>query len=283
MKKIISLLLAATLSLTLLAGCSQSGVDFGVSSGTSGSSAALSGKITMSGSTSMEDLVNALGSEFSKVNNAVRVEVQGGGSSVGVTNAKDGITDIGNSSRALKDSEKVFGLTETAIALDGIAIVVNPVNKITDLSKDQIAKIFTGQITNWKEVGGSDSTIVVVGREAGSGTRDGFESIVGVAEKCKYTVEVNETGVVKTKVASEKGAIGYMSLGKLDDSVKALKIGGVAPTEATVLDKTYIIQRPFVILTKTGSETALTKAFISFILSAQGQAVVAKDGYVKVK
>ena len=282
MKKVLSIVIGAVLTATLFAGCSQTGTDFGTSSSQSSSKAALSGKITMSGSTSMEELVNALGEAFSKENTGVKVEVQGGGSGVGVTNAKDGISDIGNASRALKDSEKSLGLTETVICYDGIAIVVNPTNTVADLTKEQIAKIFTGEIKNWKEVGGPDATILVVGREAGSGTRDGFEEIVGVKEKCKYSVEVNETGIVKTKVGSEKYAIGYMSLGKVDSSVKALKVGGITPSEKTVLDKTYIIQRPFTCLTKTGSETELVKAFYTYILSDAGQAVVTKSGFVKL-
>lgn len=279
-QKILSLLVTAALTAASFGGCAQTGTDILPSSSQS-SSAPLSGKVTMSGSTSMEELVNALGAGFTKENPGVTVEVQGGGSGVGVTNARDGISDIGNASRDLKDSEKSFGLTETIVALDGIAVVVNPENTVTDLTDEQIAKIFTGEISNWKDLGGPDAAITVVGREAGSGTRDGFEGFIGAAGKCKYTVEVNDTGIVKTKVSSDKNAIGYMSLGVLDTSVKAIKVGGVDPTAENVTNKTYTFQRPFVCLTK-GDETELTKAFLAFILSDAGQAIVEKSGFVKV-
>lgn len=252
-----------------------------VSSQGTASMTGLSGKIMVSGSTSMEELMIALGEGFSTANPQVAVEVQGGGSSTGVKNAAEGVTDIGNSSRHLKDEEKSLGLNEHVVAIDGIAVVVNPANKLTDLSKEQVAQIFTGNIKNWKEVGGADAPIVVVIREAGSGTRDGFEELLSIKDQCVPTQEVNETGIVKSTVAGNSNSIGYMSLGKVDATVKALAIGGVVPSEATVTDKTYLLQRPFLSLTK-GTESELVKAFFAYIASADGQALVAKKGYVKV-
>lgn len=287
MKKMHFLVTGIVLMATVFVGCAKKGVDFGFiptpkAGQSTPSQAAVSGSVTMSGSTSMESLVNALGDAFSKANDSkVTVDVQAGGSSVGVTNAKDGITDIGNSSRSLKDDEKAFGLKETVIALDGIAVVVNPANAVVNLTKDQIAKIFTGEIKNWKEVGGKEKAIVVVGREAGSGTRDGFEGLLKIKDKCKYTVEVNETGIVKTKVASEAAGIGYISLGVLDTTVKALQVEGVAPSEKTVKDTTYVLQRPFICLTKAET-TPQTTAFLDFMGSPAGQEIVQKKGFVTV-
>ncbi len=251
--------------------------------GTTGTTAApLTGKIVASGSTSMEDLMTALGEAFTVINPDVSVEIQGGGSSTGVKNASDGVTEIGNSSRALKAEEKTLGLTEHIIALDGIAVVVNAANTISDLTTAQIADIFTGKISNWKDVGGEDAAIVVVVRESGSGTRDGFEDILKIKDLCVETQVANETGIVKSTVAGNKLAIGYMSLGKVDSSVKALKVGGVTPSEATVLDKTYILQRPFLCLTKD-EESSLVKAFFTFIMSDAGQTLAEQKGYVPVK
>jgi phosphate transport system substrate-binding protein len=251
------------------------------SSTTTAAGTELSGKLVLSGSTSMEDLMVALGEAFTAVNPKVSVEVQGGGSSTGIKNAADGVTEIGNSSRALKTEEKSLNLNEHTIAIDGIAVVVNASNTVANLTKDQIAKIFTGQIKNWKEVGGADAPIVVVIREAGSGTRDGFETLLNIVDKSVATQEVNETGIVKSTVAGNKNAIGYMSLGKIDATVKAVSVEGVVPSEATVTDKSYTLQRPFLSLTK-GEETPLVKAFFAFIATPAGQDLVAKKGYVKV-
>lgn len=243
---------------------------------------ALSGKVTVSGSTSVEDLANALGTAFEQKHTGVTVDVQAGGSSVGVNNAKDGITNIGNSSRELKESEKGFGLTEYIIAFDGIAMVVNPANPVSNLTTEQISKIYMGEITNWKDVGGDNAAIVVIGREAGSGTRGAFEELTKTVDKCKYTVECAETGIVKAKVVSEKYGIGYTSLDKVDATVKTITVNGVAATAENVLNKTFVLQRPFLMLTK-GAENKVTKAFLDFILSAEGQAIVEESGFVKVK
>lgn len=275
-KKILAGLLAMGTIALLTTGCSDSGTDFGKTSG----SDTLSGKITMSGSTSMEELVNLLGEGFTDLYPNVSVEVQGGGSSVGITNAKDGVTDIGNASRALKDTETAYGLTEYVIAKDGIAVIVNANSKVPALRLEQVAAIFKGEITNWKFLGGDDAEIVVVGREAGSGTRDAFEEIVGISDEAVYTVEASETGIVKEKVKSEPYGIGYISLGSLDDTVNAIQVDHITPTEDTVKDGTYPIQRPFLCLT-TGSESELVKAFLDYIF-ADGQKVVSKHGFVSV-
>lgn len=243
--------------------------------------AGLSGKIIASGSTSMEELMLALGEAFTVVNPDVSVEIQGGGSSTGVKNALDGVTEIGNASRALKDEEKNQGLNEYIVAYDGIAVVVNAANKVTGLTAQQIADIYTGKITNWKDVGGDDAPIVVVVRDAGSGTRDGFEDILGIKDQTIETQTANETGIVKSTVAGNVNAIGYMSLGKVDETIHALQVDGVTPTETTVKDMSYKLQRPFLCLTK-GDESELVKAFIEFILGSDGQAMVAQKGFVKV-
>jgi len=276
-KIILSLMLALTM-LTSLAACSgQAGKPADTAADGS-----LQGKIVTSGSTSMEDIMTALGEGFTAANPGVQVEIQGGGSSTGVKNASEGISDIGNASRALKAEEKSLGLTEHVVALDGIAVVVNSANPVTGLTGSQVADIFTGKITNWQDVGGADAPIVVILREAGSGTRDGFESILKIADQCVGSQEVNETGIVKSTVAGNVNAVGYISLGKVSDSVHALAIDGITPSEATVTDGSYTLQRPFTCLTK-GEESDLVKAFFEFIFSPDGQAMVAQKGYVPVK
>ncbi|HAL74278.1 MAG TPA: phosphate ABC transporter phosphate-binding protein [Clostridiales bacterium] len=274
---ILSLMLALAMLASLTACAGQDGKPDGTAADGS-----LKGKIVTSGSTSMEDIMTALGEGFTAANPGVQVEIQGGGSSTGVKNASDGISDIGNASRSLKDEEKSLGLTEHVIAIDGIAVVVNSANAVTGLTSTQVADIFTGKITNWQEVGGADAPIVVILREAGSGTRDGFESILKIADQCVGSQEVNETGIVKSTVAGNVNAIGYLSLGKASETVHALAIDGVAPSEATVKDGSYTLQRPFTCLTK-GEESSLVKAFFEFIFSPDGQAMVAQKGYVPVK
>jgi phosphate transport system substrate-binding protein len=249
---------------------------------TANPAAQLHGKIVASGSTSMEELMVALGEAFSARYPDVAVEVQGGGSSTGVKNANTGVTEIGSASRALKPEEKTFGLNEHIIAIDGIVVAVNAANPVKALTTAQLVSIFTKKIKNWQEVGGVNAPIVVVLREAGSGTRDGFESILNIVDKCVGDQEVNETGVVKSTVAGNANAIGYLSLGKLDGTVHAVAVDGVMPTEATVQDKTYKIQRPFLSLTK-GTESVLVKAFYDFIFSPDGQAMVQAKGFVKIQ
>lgn len=266
MKKKIFAIITACALLASFAGCGSAG----------------SGKVTMAGSTSMEKVAKGMAEAYQAANDGLTIDVQGGGSSAGVTSVVDGSADIGMLSRALNDEEKKENLTEEQIAIDGIAIVVNDSNKVSALTSDQIAKIYTGKITNWKEVGGADSKIVVVGREAGSGTRDGFESILDIEEKCKYTSELTETGQVKSTVKSTKGAIGYMSLGYVDADVKALKVDGVKASEKTVSNGSYKIQRPFMIVTSPDCSSEV-KAYTEYMLSDSGQEIVKSAGFVKVK
>lgn len=233
----------------------------------------------MSGSTSMEEIAKALAEGFNAKYPDVAIDVQLGGSSTGIKNAQEGVSDIGNVSRALKDTET--GLDAETIALDGIAVIVNTANSVEDLSIEQILKIYTGEITNWKDLGGDDAEIQVVGREAGSGTRDGFESVVGIEDNAKHDQELTSTGAVQTAVASTPGAIGYVSLANVDDTVKALKVGGVSPAIETVQDGSYTLQRPFVMVTKTGADLRPeVKAFLDFALGDEGQSIVSQIGLV---
>ncbi|RCX17540.1 phosphate ABC transporter substrate-binding protein (PhoT family) [Anaerobacterium chartisolvens] len=245
--------------------------------------AKLEGTITIVGSTSVQPLAEALADEFGTANPGVKIDVQGGGSTTGVKAANDGTGDIGNSSRDLKDEEKAWGLTEHVIALDGIAVAVNPSNAVQDLTKDQLIKIFTGEIVNWKEVGGADKEILIVSREAGSGTRGAFEEILKIEDKVKSDALVAEgTGAVMANVASKDNAIGYISLGSMDKTVKGLKIDGVEPTVENIKAKTYIIARPFLMLTK-GDLKPEVKAFIDFIMSDKGQETVVSQKFISSK
>ena len=284
MKKSLAMLLSLTLCAGLFAGCSNS--DSGTPSAeptqTSSEPAKLSGNVATDGSTSMEKIIGSLGEAFTEMNPDVNFTYNPTGSGTGIQAAIDGTCDIGLSSRALKDEEKAT-LTETIVALDGIAIIVNPANPVSELSVEQIAQIYTGEITNWKDVGGDDLEISRIGREAGSGTRDGFETITDTKEACKYNQELTSTGDVITTVAGNPNAIGYASLSAVKDSVKALTVGGVAPSEETVLDGTYTIQRPFVLATRTGealSEAA--QAFFDFATSADANEIIAAAGAVPV-
>lgn len=248
---------------------------------TSAAPAVLSGTVSTDGSTSMEKVIGALSEAFMEANSKVSVTYNPTGSSAGIQAAQEGRCDIGLSSRALKDEEKASGLKETILAYDGIAIIVNPANPVEDLTLEKIADIYTGKITNWSELGGSDSEIVLIGREAGSGTRSGFEEIVEVKDLCQYRQELSSTGDVIATVAQNPGAIGYASLASVKDTVKAVKVGGVAPSEETVKDGSYAIQRPFVLVTKEGvtlSETA--QAFFDYAVSKDANAVVIAAGVV---
>lgn len=272
MKKIITVLCAAVMALSLFAGCGQKANDNGTTTG---------GTVSTDGSTSMEKVVGALGESFMEANKGTTFTYNPTGSGSGIQAVSEGRCDIGLSSRALKDDEKASGLKETTLALDGIAIIVNPQNPVKDLSLEQIAKIYTGEITNWKDVGGEDAEIVLIGREAGSGTRDGFESITDTKDACQYRQELTSTGDVITTVSQNPNAIGYASLAAIKDSVKALTVNGVAPTEATVKDGTYLVQRPFVLVTKEGvslSETA--QKFFDFATSADAASIISAAGAV---
>lgn len=274
MKKIITVLCAAVMALSLFAGCGQKANDNGTTTG---------GTVSTDGSTSMEKVIGALGESFMEANSGTTFTYNPTGSGSGIQAVSEGRCDIGLSSRALKDDEKASGLKETIVALDGIAIIVNPQNPVQDLTLEQIAKIYTGEITNWKDVGGSDAEIVLIGREAGSGTRDGFESITETKDACQYRQELTSTGDVITTVSQNPNAIGYASLAAIKDSVKALTVNGVAPTEATVKDGTYLVQRPFVLVTKEGaalSETA--QKFFDFATSADAASIISAAGAVPV-
>ena len=264
LKKVFAMILAIALVGALFAGC-------GSSKG-----------VTTDGSTSMEKVIGALGEAF-QTDTGIAFSYNPTGSGSGIKAVLAGTCDIGLSSRNLKDEEKAEGLEQTVLALDGIAIIVNPENPVEDLDKDTIAKIYTGEITNWKDVGGRDAEIVLIGREAGSGTRDGFESITGTDGACQYRQELTSTGDVITTVAGNPDAIGYASLAAIKDNVKALKVGGVTPTEETVKDGSYIIQRPFVLVTKQGTKLSdSAQKFFDYITSADAAAVISAAGAVPV-
>ena len=262
MKRILAILMAAALILSF-AGCAKADKS-----------------VSTDGSTSMEKVIGALGEAFSQKSGAT-FTYNPTGSGSGITAVLEGRCDIGLSSRSLKDSEKESGLTETVLALDGIAIIVNPESTVSDLSLEDIAKIYTGQITNWADVGGADGQIVVIGREAGSGTRDGFESITGTKDSCVYRQELTSTGDVITTVASNHNAIGYASLASVKDTVKALTVNGVTPSEETIKDGSYVVQRPFVLVTKkdtTLSESA--QKFFDHITSESAREIISDSGVV---
>ena len=241
----------------------------------------MTGTVATDGSTSMEKVIGALGESFMEANSGVTFTYNPTGSGSGISAVSEDRCDIGLSSRALKDEEKASGLTETVLAYDGIAVIVNPANTLTDLTVEQIAKIFTGEIANWSEVGGSDAAIVLIGREAGSGTRDGFETITATKDACQYRQELTSTGDVITTVAQNPDAIGYASLASVKDTVKALNVNGVTPTEETVKDGTYSIQRPFVLVTKEGKElSAAAQAFFDYAMSAEAAPVISQMGAV---
>ena len=283
MKKLISLALTAALALSILTACGSKNdtpADTGADSNAPAETT-VSGTVSTDGSTSMEKVINSLGESFMLANKDVKFTYNPTGSGSGIQAVSEGRCDIALSSRALKDDEKASGLTETILALDGIAIVVNPENPVSDLDVDTIAKIYTGEITNWKDVGGNDAEIVLIGREAGSGTRDGFESITDTKDACQYRQELTSTGDVINTVSQNPDAIGYASLSAVGDSVKALTVGGVEATEATVKDGSYVVQRPFVLVTKEGTElSAAAQAFFDYATSADAASVISAAGAV---
>ena len=233
----------------------------------------------------MEPFVNGLSEAIREVYPNLVLEPQFTGSGAGIEAVTNGTADIGNSSRSLTDEEKAGGLEENIVAIDGIAVIVHPDNDVEDLTTDQLKKIYTGEITNWSEVGGVDEAIVVVGREAGSGTRGAFEEILGVEDACKYAQELNETGAVVAKVWETEGAIGYVSLDNVKDSVKALKLDGVEASEETIKDGSYSLQRPFVMATKgkISEQSEAVQAIFEFIDSEAGQKVIDQVGLVSAK
>lgn len=290
-KKLISLIAGVAL-VAAATGCSQTatssvaGTDSSAAGTSSGASSTateeLSGTLSMNGSTSMEKVIKAVNGAFMEKNKGVTVNLNLTGSGTGIQEASEGKCGIGNSSRKLKD-EEAEKLDATVVGLDGIALVVNPANKLEDITLEDLAKVYSGEITNWKELGGDDKSIVVIGREDGSGTRDGFESIVMGDKEPKYAQELESTGSVINAVATTDGAIGYASLANVDETVKALKIGGVEATEENVKSGAYEVQRPFICATLKGSDNKLVKAYLDFILSEEGQALVLAQGAVPVK
>lgn len=262
MKKFFGLLTVVVLAICMLVGCAPKET------------------VSTDGSTSMNKVIGALGEAF-EADTGITVSYNATGSGAGIQAVLEGRCDIGLSSRRLKDEEKAKGLEETILAYDGIAIIVNSQNPVNGLDLETIAKIYTGEITNWKEVGGNDRQIVLIGREAGSGTRDGFESITGTEGKCKYRQELTSTGDVITSVASNADAIGYASLASVKDTVKAVTVGGVVPSEETVKNGTYVVQRPFVLVTKKGvklSESA--QKFFDYVTSEAANEIISSAGVV---
>ena len=287
MKKLFSLALAAAMALSMLTGCggNSSNANDANGSDAQGSQASqteqLSGVVNTNGSTSMEKVMQVLIEAFQEQQPNVTVNYTGSGSGAGVTSAIDGTADLGLASRALKSEEEGKGAQAHIVALDGVAIVVNPENTVEDLTVDQIAQIFKGEITNWKDLGGADEEIAVYGREAGSGTRGAFEELVGVEDACKYLNEYSSTGDVIGNVASNPNAIGYASLSALNDTVKAVNVEGVECTEATVQDGTYAIQRPFLIVTKDGAQLSdAAQAFLDYAMSGDVAELIVKAGAV---
>ncbi len=245
----------------------------------------LSGSISMVGSTSMEKLANALSEAFMEEHPDVTVTAEFVGSGAGIEAVTNGTTDIGNSSRSLKNEEKAAGVVENVVAIDGIAVCVDPANEVADLTKEQLTNIYNGTVTNWKEVGGADEPIIVIGREAGSGTRGAFEELVDLVDGCKYANELDSTGAVIAKVASTPGAIGYASLDALDDSVKALSLEGVEATAENIKAGNYFLSRPFVMATKgeISEQNDLVQAWFDFVLGDEGQQVASEVGLITVK
>ena len=244
----------------------------------------LSGSVSMSGSTSMEKLANAAAESFMEKYPNVTVTAEFTGSSAGIESVLAGSVDIGNSSRNLKDDEKSAGAVENIVAIHGIAVVADPANKVEDLTKDQLVSIYTGETKNWSEVGGDDQAIVVVGREAGSGTRGAFEELLDIADACVYANELDSTGAVMAKVASTPGAIGYVSLDVVDDSVKALKLDGVDATEENIKAGNYALSRPFVMATKgeISEQKTEVQALFDYLTSDEGKALIKSVGLITV-
>lgn len=265
MKKYFKLFTTLLCVLLIMSGCSQKGEQ----------------SVSTDGSTSMEKVIGALGEVFMQENQGVKFTYNPTGSGSGISAVSEGRCDIGLSSRSLKDEEKAQGLVETVVAYDGIAVVVNQDNPIEDLTLEQIADIYTGKITNWSQLGGNDGEIVVIGREANSGTRDGFESITGTKDLCVYRQELTATGDVITAVSQNENAIGYASLAAIKDTVKAVKVNSIVANEENVKNGTYLIQRPFVLVTKKDKELSETaKKFFDFALSAEARDIISKAGAV---
>ncbi len=273
-KKIVTLLMGTMLIGSLAVGCGSS----------DGSASQDSNKVTVSGSTSVGPVVEVLGEDFSAKNEGISVEVQQIGSSAGIKNAIEGTSQIGMASRDLKDEEKASGLKETQIAIDGIAVITNKNNEVKDLTLEQVKDIYTGKITNWKEVGGKDAPIVVVSREDGSGTRDGFQENVGFeSEELTKDAQISDgSGNIKSIVEGNENSIGYISFGYVDDKVNSLTIDGVELTVENVKDNKYAIARPFLLVNKEDKISEEGTKFIEFILSEEGQKIVEDKGFISI-
>lgn len=279
MKKITSILLMAVMATSIFTGCGQNSK--GGTSGQASVDKTASGTVSTDGSTSMEKVIGALGEAFEQDNEGISFTYNPTGSGTGIQAVAEGRCDIGLSSRNLKDEEKENGLKETVLAYDGIAIIVNTENTVEDLSIDMVSKIYKGEITNWKDAGGADGEIVLIGREAGSGTRDGFESITGTEDACQYRQELTSTGDVITTVAGNPNAIGYASLASVSDNVKAVSVNGVIPGEETVKDSSYVVQRPFVLVTRTDKALSGTaQKFFDYITSDSAKEIISSAGVV---
>ncbi len=292
LKKIMALSAALLLGAAALTGCQSGEVGAGSSAAgssgknepASGEEAKLTGTLTMAGSTSMEKICGSLNEAFGEKNPDLTIDLQFGGSGAAITALNAGTAQIGNLSRAVKDSENPEGKFETiTIALDGIAVVVHKNNPVADLTAEQLASIFKKETTNWKDVGGADKTITLIGRETGSGTRDGFEEVLKVKDACQYDATLDSTGAVVARVASDENAVGYVSFASVGDSVKALKVGGVAPSEPTIAGKTYTIQRPFVQAYLKNTKDTRVQAYVEFLKTDEAQKMILDAGLVPQK
>lgn len=281
-KKLLAVALTATLSLATLAGCGAGSSSNGSSDDGSKSGKELSGKIQLAGSTSMEKMCGALMEAFMEKYPNITVTTEYTGSGAGIESVTSGSVDIGNASRALSDKEKSAGIEENIVAIDGIAMITDKNNKVTNVTKQQLTDIYTGKITNWKNLGGADEAIVVIGRESASGTRGAFEELLSVKDKCAYAQELDSTGAVLAKVAATPGAIGYVSLDVVDKTVIALKLDGVEATEANIKAGKYLLSRPFVMATKgaVSSQNELVQEWFNFVKSEDGKKVIKGVGLI---
>lgn len=294
-KKILSLLVAASMMTFGLAGCGSTdtgntdassdanqSTDTTTDAGTSDASSDLSGAISLAGSTSMEKLCEALSESFMEKYPNISVTVEYTGSGAGLESLAAGSVDIGNASRHLKEEETSAGAVENVVAIDGIAVITDKDNEVTDVSAEDLAKIYKGEITNWSELGGQDEAIVVIGREAGSGTRDAFEELLDVADACQYAQELDSTGGVLAKVAATPGAIGYVSLDVVDDTIQTVSLDGVAPTEENILAGDYLLSRPFVMATngEISEQKELVQTWFDYVNSEDGKNVISSVGLI---
>lgn len=294
-KKILSLLVAASMMTFGLAGCGSTdtgntdassdanqSTDTTTDAGTSDASSDLSGSISLAGSTSMEKLCEALSESFMEKYPNISVTVEYTGSGAGLESLAAGSVDIGNASRHLKEEETSAGAVENVVAIDGIAVITDKDNEVTDVSAEDLAKIYKGEITNWSELGGQDEAIVVIGREAGSGTRDAFEELLDVADACQYAQELDSTGGVLAKVAATPGAIGYVSLDVVDDTIQTVSLDGVAPTEENILAGDYLLSRPFVMATngEISEQNELVQTWFGYVNSEDGKNVISSVGLI---